>query len=113
MGPISPDETLGDLLRNAMNATETQAHYYRILAFLMLTEGGEELIQSDFPVVRRMLAAAEREPGQTLSPKATIVMLLSLGLGLMIFAPYLKRAAKLSDDDFQAIRLELPANSRS
>jgi len=107
LGPAAPDESLSDLLRNTMNATETQSHYYRILAFLMLTDGGEELIQSDFPVVRRMLKAVEREPNRMLSTKATIVMLLSLGLGLMIFEPYLRRAAKLSDAEFQSIRMEL------
>ena len=107
MAPEEEDEKLMTLISSALLATVSQREYYRILAFLMLTQGGTDMIQSEFPVVRRMIAAAEREGGRELSPQALVILLLSIGLGLMVFRPYLQRATGLDEAGYLRVRNEL------
>lgn len=109
IGPDDCSETLADLLRTTFGATEDATHW-RILARSILDGIPVSELQDDFPVVRRMLAAAGRGTDSPLSPDAFVTLLLAGGLGLLLFEPYLREATgQQADSKWNATRKELAA----
>ncbi len=107
IGPDDPDESLAQLLSTTFGATEEATHW-RILARSLLDGVSVEELQDDFPVVRRMLAAADRGVASPLTPQSLVTLLLAGGLGLLLFEPYLREATgQQADSQWEATRKEL------
>jgi len=109
VGPDDPSESLAQLLNTTFGATEEATHW-RILARSLLDGIPVAELQDDFPVVRRMLAAADRGVSSPLTPQSLVTLLLAGGLGLLLFEAYLREATgQQADSDWQATRRELAA----
>ncbi|MEE2830570.1 MAG: helix-turn-helix domain-containing protein [Myxococcota bacterium] len=106
IGPVGSSESLADLLMTTFGATRDGAHW-RILARSLLDGVPVRDLQEDFPVVRRMLEAARRGTRATVSPEALVTLMLSVGLGLLLFEPYLMEATAQDEERWQATRMEL------
>ena len=48
-----------------------------------------------------MLKAAERDPRGPLSPKARVTHIMSVGLGLMLFGPFLRQATAQDETEWR------------
>ena len=107
MGPAMEARSLKPLLASSFVKTSGSQEYWRVLAHLMLTEGGEELLQPEFPLVRRMIDVAQEEEQGTLSPEARVALMLSVGLGMMVFSPYLQRAIGTDAAGWRKIQREI------
>jgi AcrR family transcriptional regulator len=109
VGPANPSESLAELLRTTFGATEEATHW-RILARSLLDGIPIAELQDDFPVVRRMLAAAGRGVSSPLTSQSLVTLLLAGGLGLLLFEPYLREATgQQEDSQWQTTRKELAA----
>jgi len=53
-------------------------------------------------MAERMVAAARMDPKGSLDPEARVTLIMSVGLGMMLFAPFLQRAT--AQDDVQWAR---------
>jgi AcrR family transcriptional regulator len=107
LGPGRPDETLPELLAGALSATVNQGVHWRIMARAMLDGEDPAALQQDFPVVARMLAAARRSGGGGLSPEATVTLLVSTLLGVLLFEPYLRQSTGQDEARWRETRREL------
>jgi AcrR family transcriptional regulator len=107
MGPERPDETLSDLLLAAFGATERGGMHWRILTRSILDGLDPRDLQDGFPVAERLLAAARRDNPTTLSPYALVTLFLTVGLGLLVFEPYLRAATGQTDKEWTATRMEI------
>jgi AcrR family transcriptional regulator len=107
MGSTSSLDSLQPILAKAFVKTASRQEYWKILAHLMLTEGGDELLQPDFPLVSRMLEVTKKEDSKSLTSEAHITLLLSMGLGMMVFRPYLQRAIGVDNDQWGLIQKEI------
>ena len=96
VGEAGEDESLEDLLGSIFGATNQQGHWLRILAWTVLDGEPEAEIQENFPLADRMLAAARRHPAGPLSPEARVTHIMSVGLGLLLFGPFLRQATAQS-----------------
>lgn len=108
MGEVSGSESLADLLGSTFGATADAVHW-RILARAMLDGQDPSDLQEDFPVVARMLAAAERGTSSPLSAQALVTLILAAGFGVLLFEPYLKVSTGQDDEAWQKTRSELMA----
>ena len=108
MGEVGEGESLADLLGATFGATADAVHW-RILARAMLDGQDPTDLQQDFPVVTRMLAAAERGTNAPLSALALVTLILAAGFGVLLFEPYLKAATGQDDEAWQQTRSELMA----
>jgi AcrR family transcriptional regulator len=108
IGPDDASESLTDLLNATFGATEEATHW-RILARSILDGIPVSELQDDFPVVERMLAAAERSSSSPLSARALVTLLLAGGLGMLLFEPYLRQATGQDESQWIATRKELAA----
>ncbi len=113
LGPQRPDETLAELLPGLLEATQKTPQYWRILAYTSLESASPQKTQLDYPVVKRLLAAAARTPQVSLppgfqsDPQLLISALLAAGLGLLMFEDYLRAATGQSAVDWQKTRKKL------
>jgi TetR/AcrR family transcriptional regulator, repressor for neighboring sulfatase len=107
MGPAMEAKSLRSLLASSFVKTSSNQEYWRVLAHLMLTEGGEELLQPEFPLVARMIEVAQDDVQGKLSAEARVTLMLSVGLGMMVFRPYLQRAIGTDDAGWVEIQREL------
>lgn len=92
VGGAQGDESLQELLGSIFGATSQQGHWLRILAWSVLDGEPETEIQENFPLADRMLAAARRQSEGLLSPEARVTHIMSVGLGLLLFGPFLRQA---------------------
>ena len=106
IGPKNGAESLADLLNSTFGATRDAAHW-RILARSMLDGIPVGELQDEFPVVERMLAAAERGANANLSAEALVTLLLAGSLGILLFEPYLREATEQDDARWEQTRKEL------
>lgn len=112
LGPPEHDESLAELLPRALVATQRHRAYWQILMRALLEGIDPATMQTGFPVVRRLAAAAQRQrlPGMpTLSPEATTAALVGLGLGLSAFEPFVRTALHLDERRWQQTQVELLA----
>ena len=100
VGDARPDETLQDLIGAVFGATNRQGHWLRILAWSVLDGKTDPEIQEHFPLASRMIAAARRDPSGPLAPEARVTHIMSVGLGLLLFGPFLRRATAQSDAEW-------------
>ena len=108
MGTARTDESLADLLGATFGATADGLHW-RILARAMLDGQDPTELQQEFPVVERMLAAAQRGTSSPLSAQALVTLILASGFGVLLFEPYLKASTGQDDETWQQTRRELMA----
>ncbi len=112
MGSPSKGENLADLLGATFGATADAVHW-RILARAMLDGQDPTDLQEDYPVVTRMLEAAERGTASPLSSKALVTLILAAGFGVLLFEPYLKAATGQDEQTWNETRRELMALTMS
>jgi len=105
--PLRDNESLLELLQQGFQATARRDQYWKVLAHIVLTEGGEQWLQKEFPLVERMLRSAQKGKDPKLSPAAMVTLLLSLGLGMLVFEPYLKQSMGLSDEQWLNVQREV------
>jgi AcrR family transcriptional regulator len=84
------------VLRSALQAVTDEPHYVRALARALL-DGEPDAMQTRFPVLERLLAevrAMQRRGGldASLDARMLVAALGALGLGWLVFEPYLLRA---------------------
>jgi len=108
MGSPSKGENLAGLLGDTFGATADAVHW-RILARAMLDGQDPTDLQQDFPVVARMLDAADRGTSSPLSSKALVSLILAAGFGMLLFEPYLKAATSQDEEAWRETRRELMA----
>ena len=106
VSPQDSEESLADILIATFGATEENRHW-RILARAMLDGHSPDELQDDFPVVERMLQAARRGTASGLSPEALVTLVLSVGLGLLLFEPYLQQSTGQDAAAWRKTRREL------
>ena len=98
------DGMRADHLLQVFDATWERTAYWRLLARTLLD--GQDLagLQTDFPTMRRIVAILERLRHEgllapTLEPKALAAALSAMGLGWLVYEPFLTRALGLGDGD--------------
>jgi len=102
VGEAAPDEALGGLVGSVLGATSKQGAWLRIMAWAILDGADIGEIQGQFPMAERMVAAARANDQGPLDPEARVTLIMSVGLGMMLFGPFLQRAT--DQDDFQWVR---------
>lgn len=106
LGDAADERLVGLLSRAWTNANDAGLHW-RILARSILDGEDPGELQESFPVVNRLLEAARRERPGPMSPEAFTVCLVSTGLGLMLFGPFLRAVIDCDEEAWRALRLEL------
>ncbi|MFW5921431.1 MAG: hypothetical protein ACOCUS_06285, partial [Polyangiales bacterium] len=86
----APEGDLRALLERAFAGTASRDAYFRILARAMLDGEDPRALQRRFPVVRRLVRAAEQEGID--DPQRWVARQLARGLGWLVFAPYVRAA---------------------
>lgn len=102
VGATGAGEALGGLVGSVMGAASNQGAWLRILAWAILDGMDLGDLQDRFPMAERMVAAARLDPQGPLDPEARVTLIMSVGLGMMLFAPFLQRAT--AQDDVQWAR---------
>ena len=102
VGEAEPDEALGGLVGSVLGATSKQGAWLRIMAWAILDGADIGELQGRFPMAERMVAAARANAQGPLDPEARVTLIMSAGLGMMLFGPFLQRAT--AQDDLQWAR---------
>jgi AcrR family transcriptional regulator len=102
VGDAGSNEPLGVLVGSVLGAASNQGAWLRILAWAILDGVDLGELQDRFPMAERMVAAARMDPKGSLDPEARVTLIMSVGLGMMLFAPFLQRAT--AQDDVQWAR---------
>ena len=106
LGPERTNEKLGDLLPRCLGATAQHERYWRILSWCLL-EGQHPLdLRREYPVIQRMVRAAERSGG-AVSSEALVAGLAGAGMGLLMYGTYLQVALGQGETRWQRTRSEL------
>jgi len=89
--------------RQAFRATRTQNAYWRILAHSLLEERNPSDIQRSFPVMGAMVQAARAAQVKgrydpKFDPRAVAAIGAALGLGWLMFEPFLVKSTGLAQD---------------
>jgi len=104
LGPQRSDETLPELLPQLLGDRTRIGAHWRIIAHAILAGEDPTELQSEFPVFKRLVSAAENSLGPNCNPEAVATLLVSSGLGLMLFNPFLKAASGQNDADWERTR---------
>jgi AcrR family transcriptional regulator len=107
----SPAGDADDLLR-FFDATREQAAYWTLLARCLLDGRDIEELQGEFPTIRRLTErlAGLRDRGavkRNVEPRVLAALLAAMGLGWLVFEPFLLAAADLASADREAVRQEV------
>ena len=98
---VAEDASLVEVGRAALVRTREDPRFVKILARTLLdTEGVADPEQSDFPVVARLRAASSFDERTT---DAAIAEALALGLGAIVFGPWIRRALGMSEAAYERI----------
>jgi AcrR family transcriptional regulator len=100
-------ETPEELLPKLFAAARSQRAYWQILVRAILEGRDPAELQGGFPIVRRLLAAAQRNPAPGRSAEAFVVQQVALGLGLVVFEPFLRAALGLDATRWRSVQREL------
>lgn len=95
VGELPDDFPFSDLVGLVFLRAASHSAYFKILARAMLDGEDPRLLQSRFPVVRRLVAAARAAEVQ--SPEHVIAQRLAQGLGWMVFERYIRAATGLDE----------------
>jgi len=104
LGPEREDEGLADLLIPVFEQAQDTGQHWRILAMALLEGRRPEEIQASFPVFDRLLAAAQRADPDGMSAESFASILVGMGLGMLVFAPWLQTASGQDDDQWRETR---------
>jgi len=107
LGPERPDERLTELLLPIFEQAQDTQQHWRILAMAMLEGRTPSDIQAGFPVFHRLLAAARRADPDGMTPEAFTSILVAMGLGMLVFAPWLRAASDQDEDEWTRTRLAM------
>ena len=107
IGPPSPEERLTELLIPIFEQAEDTQQHWRILAMALLEGRSPSDIQAGFPVFHRLLAAARRADPDGMSAEAFTSILVAMGLGMLVFAPWLQAASAQDEDAWTQTRLAM------
>jgi AcrR family transcriptional regulator len=106
---VAPDERdLGSWLQWFATARE-RTGYWKLLARCLLDGKDPREFQSDFPTIHQIVDMFEalRERGtlpRELDPRVAAAAVAALGLGWLVFEPFLTPAAGLDDRDLTGVR---------
>jgi AcrR family transcriptional regulator len=106
-GPPDDDETPTTLGPKLFAAARSQRAYWRILVRAILEGRDPAELQGGFPIVQRLLAAARRDPATASAPESFVAGTVAMGLGLVVFEPFLRAAMGLDATQWRAIQREL------
>ncbi|PRQ00004.1 transcriptional regulator BetI [Enhygromyxa salina] len=98
---VPPGSSLREVGLAALRMTESDPRFVKILARALLDGDLPEQLQTAFPVVARLREAA---PGDLEAARAGIAEGLALGLGALVFGPWIRAALELSEAQFEAAR---------
>lgn len=108
VGPGEADESLYDLIRPLMHSTEGgDGHWLRIIARSILDGHNVEDLQDHFPMTDRVIAAARREQKGPLDPEARVSFIMSVGLGMLLFEPFLRIATGQDEAQWERTRAQI------
>ena len=109
VGEGDQTERLDTLLAGVLGATSRQGAWLRVLAWSILDGVEIEELQTRFPLARRMVEAARREEGSALSAEARVTLIMSVGLGMLLFGPFLKAATGQDEAQWERSRRQIMA----
>lgn len=84
-----------------LRATQADPRFVKILARALLDGDVPTQLQSSFPVVARLRQAAPADPA---AARAGIAEGLALGLGAIVFGPWIRAAVDMNEAEFEATR---------
>lgn len=93
VGELPEDSALSDLIGLVFLRAASHGHYFKILARAMLDGEDPHVVQSRFPLVRRLIGAARAADVE--DPERFVATRLAQGLGWMVFEPYIRAATGL------------------
>lgn len=97
---LPADASPRQITMSALERTEGDPRFIKILARALLDGELPEQLQRNFPVVERMREAG----GESLEARAALAEGLALSLGMSVFGPWLRAALDLDQAQLDAIR---------
>ncbi|MEO0604208.1 MAG: hypothetical protein AAF211_22415 [Myxococcota bacterium] len=97
LADLPPDASLDDLVRTLWTAAIEDPRFVRVLARQLVEHPDEPVLQSEFPVSRR-LERSLVEAGVA-DARLRLAHLLTAGLGLALFGPWIQKALELDESD--------------
>lgn len=110
--PANADGDVALLARDLLAVSRRHGAWWRILARALLDGEDPRRLQATFPVIDRLRNAIERAPASTLrglDPRIVTAVVVATGLGLLLFAPFLRAAVGLGRDEWKRYEAALPA----
>ena len=107
VGQTENEEELHVLLGGVIGATSRRGAWLRILAWSILDGFAVDEIQDRFPLAERMLEAARRDSSNALDAEARVTLVMSVGLGMLLFAPFLRKATGQDMDQWAQTRKQI------
>jgi AcrR family transcriptional regulator len=102
-GEVEPlDGSLRELAFALLQRTKRDPRFVKILARALLDGELPEQLQTRFPVVERLRAAASSADPEL--ARAGLAEGLALSLGAMVFGPWIRAALELDAEEFERIR---------
>ena len=110
VGPADPNETLLDVVRPLMHSTEGgDGHWLRIIARSILDGHDLQTLQDRFPMTDRVIEAARRENLNGMAPEAWVSFIMSIGLGMLLFEPFLRISTGQDEAQWEQSRAQILA----
>ncbi len=108
----APDADDPQALLRFFDATRERARYWRLLARCLLDGVPMRELQSSFPTVRRIIDLVQEQRGRKataseLDPRSLGVAMTAMGLGWLVFEPFLVEAAGLDGSAVESHREEM------
>jgi AcrR family transcriptional regulator len=107
VGEGGETEKLSQLMGGVLGATSKRGAWLRILAWSILDGVEIQELQDRFPLARRMVEAARREDRGPLDPEARVTMIMSVGLGMLLFGPFLRAATGQDEAQWERSRHQI------
>ena len=107
LGPQRKDEQLSELLIPVFEQAQDVGQHWRILAMALLEGRKPADIQAGFPVFDRLLAAAQRSDPDGMTAESFTSIIVAMGLGMLVFAPWLQAASGQSDEQWRQTRMAM------
>ena len=107
LGPERHNERLGDLLSRALGAIAHHQRYARILTWCLLEGHDPRDLKREFPVISRLVRAANRTPGSSVSAETVVAGVAGAAMGLLVYGPYLQVGLGQGDARWLRTRGEL------
>lgn len=109
LGPDADALALPELLRRTFATTRAHRLYWHVLARAILEGMEPASLQRSFPVVERLVRALQRETKLPIDARSAAALAVALGLGMLVFEPYLRAATGLDATRWRALERMVPA----